>query len=306
MDGPSIAVPSVVPTHTHEAIVQLLSDSPGLVHDLLRRSLGVDLPPYADVHRLDANLSEAAPTEYRSDGTMVFADASGANVAAVVVEVQLRPDPDKAWRWPAYLAQARDRLRCETDLFVLTLDEATAQWAKRRVRLGRANTFDALVLGPSQIPRVETTAAARASPELAVLSSIAHAALTDATTAMAIAAGLTGSRLEEERVAYYIDLIRDLLPQVVQKALEAMVIPADYVPHSYISKRIMSSLAKGRAEGGAAALGRAIEALLSSRGLHLSPEQMEIVGNCTDLDQLQRWVVRAAHVETTDELFAKG
>lgn len=296
-----------MPTHTHEAIAQLIAESPRLVDDLLRRALGVTLPPYSAVHRLDANLSETAPVEYRGDGIIVFTNAEGWNVAAFVVEVQLRPDPDKGWRWPAYLALARDRLRCDTDVFVLALDQPTTRWATRSVRLGLANEFKPLVVGAELVPRIQTLAGAREEPELAVLSAIAHATEIDAPMAVAVAIGLTQSRLEQGKLAYYIDLIRELLPKAVQDVLEAEMIPADYVPRSEFSKRLMAALAQGKAEGtaegAAVALRNGIEALLASRGLRLSAQQTDALKSCSDTEQLQRWLLQAAHAESAESLF---
>jgi predicted transposase/invertase (TIGR01784 family) len=62
--------------------------------------------------------------------------------------------------------------------------------------------------------------------------------------------------------------------------------------------------AKGKAEGQAQGKAQAILAVLEARGLTVSEAQRATIANCTDLEQLERWVRQAVTVETTGALFA--
>jgi hypothetical protein len=80
------------------------------------------------------------PTEYRADLVLVLEGADGTPKAppkiALVLEAQLKPDPDKPRSWPAYLARLRGRLRCDVLLIVVTDDAATSRWASKPIAMG--------------------------------------------------------------------------------------------------------------------------------------------------------------------------
>ena len=59
-------------------------------------------------------------------------------------------------------------------LLVVTIDETVARWASQTSDLGGGNSFRPLVLGPGAVPEVTDAHRARADPELAVLSAMAH------------------------------------------------------------------------------------------------------------------------------------
>ena len=57
---------------------------------------------------------------------------------------------------------------------------------------------------------------------------------------------------------------------------------------------------QGRAEGEA----RALLGFLDARGISVPDAARERIMRCTDLEQLEIWVRRAATISTVDELFA--
>ncbi|MFI6518270.1 hypothetical protein ACIBF1_22125 [Spirillospora sp. NPDC050679] len=48
---------------------------------------------------------------------------------------------------------------------------------------------------------------------------------------------------------------------------------------------------------------KALLVVLSARGLEASPQERERISSCTDLEQLEAWLARAASVESVAELF---
>jgi hypothetical protein len=66
-------------------------------------------------------------------------------------------------------------VRCPTLLVVLALEESVAAWARQPIAtMQPATPLAPLVLGPSEIPRVDTDEAAAELPELAILSALVH------------------------------------------------------------------------------------------------------------------------------------
>jgi hypothetical protein len=241
-----------VPSFLHEILVDLFRERPALAAELLRVCAGIQLPGVtAELASID--LSQVAPAEYRSDALSVLRDLTGAAAAAVIAEVQLGIDADKLRTWPLYVAAARARLGCPVTLLVLAPDPAVARWASQSIELGHPGfTLRPVVVGYGQIPRIREAAAARAAPELAVLSVMAHPEL---ETAEAASAGL--AELPEERQKLYWDLICSCLPELARRALEARMIKG----YEYQSDFARKYFGQGVEQG----LRRAIIALVCKR-----------------------------------------
>lgn len=163
-----------MPSHLHEALIELFRQRPSLAVELLADPLGIPVPDHQDV-RLDSNeLTDLTPTEYRADAVVTLSEA-GRPVLAIIVEVQLGKDPSKRRSWPVYLATLHARLGCPVFLLVVCPDPATAAWSAKPILLGHPGfVLRPLVLGPDRVPVVTDPDLAGGSPELAVLSAMAH------------------------------------------------------------------------------------------------------------------------------------
>lgn len=236
---------AAMPSQQHEALLELFRNRPALAPELLRDALHVKLPPHTDVRIESTDLTQAQPTEYRADLVLLLVD--GTPVLGIIVEVQLAPDPRKDYVWPVYVATLRARLECPVVLMAVTPDETTARWAARGVDLGDGNMFRALVLGPSSVPIVTDEDLARADPELAVLSAMAHGRDTDTkrSARIAAAAQLAARDLDEERSTLYYDLVQMALSEAARRALKDMAI-ANYQFQSEFARRYFAA---GQAEG---------------------------------------------------------
>lgn len=107
-----------MPSHLHEALLQLFRNRPALAPSLLRDALGLELPVYTEARLDSAELTDIQPAEYRAD--LVVLLLSCAPVLGIIVEVQLSPDERKRFAWPAYVANLRARLKCPVCLLVVT------------------------------------------------------------------------------------------------------------------------------------------------------------------------------------------
>jgi hypothetical protein len=162
-----------VPSQLHEVIVEMFRTRPELARELLEACAGLRLA-YGEWEAASIDLSQAVPSEYRADAVTIVRGVDGKMSAAIVVEVQLGIDGDKAWTWPLYVSALRARLRCPVVLFVLARDEV-ATWARRPIELGNpGSSLTPIVVALSEVPRVTAPVEAARAPELAVLSALGH------------------------------------------------------------------------------------------------------------------------------------
>ena len=234
-----------MPSQLHEALLLLFRNRPTLGPELLRDVLHVELPPYTEARIESAELNDVQPAEYRAD--LVVLLSNGVPVLGIVIEAQLAPDERKRFVWPVYVANLRARLEVPVCLLVVTADEATARWAARSIELGGGNRFIPLVLGPSGVPEITDEVAARADPELAVLSAMAHGQDPDSGKAaqIALVAQMASLGLDEDRSRLYFDLVLASLSEAARRELKTMD-PAKYEYQSEFAKRYV---AQGRVEG---------------------------------------------------------
>ena len=211
-----------MPSQLHEVLLQLFRNRPALAPELLRDALHQELPSYTEARIDSADLSEVQPAEYRADLVVLLLD--GVPVFGIVVEVQLSPDERKQYVWPAYVAGLRARLECPVSLLVITADDACARWAAKPIDLGGGSRLVPCVLGPSGIPEITDEAVARADPELAVLSAMAHGKDADAAKSVriALAAQLASVDLDDDRSTLYCDLILHSLSEAARRAFKNM------------------------------------------------------------------------------------
>jgi hypothetical protein len=228
----------------HEIYVELFRQRPALAGELLAACAGIRLGGVT-VERASIDLSQVAPAEYRSDAVSVLRDHRRAAVAAVIAEVQLAIDDDKRFSWPLYVAAARASLRCPVTLLVLAPGRAVARWARRPIPLGHpGHTLQPIVVGFERIPRVTDAARARAAPQLAVLSALAHPQVEIAEAALT---GIDG--LPEDDQKLYWDVILNGLPALVRRALEARMIKGYEYQSDFARKYYGQGKAEGKAEG---------------------------------------------------------
>jgi hypothetical protein len=178
----------------------------------------------------------------------------GVPVFGIVVEVQLSPDERKQFVWPAYVAGLRARLECPVSLLVITADDACARWAAKPIDMGGGSCLIPCVVGPSGVPEITDEAVARADPELAVLSAMAHGKDVDPAKSVriAFAAQLASLDLDDDRSTLYCDLILHSLSEAARRAFQNMrafkyEYQSDFARH-YFGQGLEKGVAKGRAE----------------------------------------------------------
>lgn len=282
------------PSPEHEALVLLFRNRPQLAAELLRDALGVPLPEFVEARIASAERTEPRPVPYRADLVVELRDASGP-VAAVIVEVQLGRDARKRQTWPLYVTSVHAELRTPTILLVVTPDEGIAEWARRPI-----------VVGPQEVPRVDTPEEAAADPELAVLSSMAHGDGEGGLVTVTAALHAVG-QVDLERSRYYTHFILAALSDAVRARLEEEMRLSGIGELTDLEKRLEAQgEAKGRAQGRAQGRADAVLVVLESRSVAVTAEERARILSCTDEETLLVWLGRAASVETVDALFGDG
>jgi hypothetical protein len=292
-----------MPSFPHELPLALFRNCPELVPYLIKW-LQVELPAYREVRIVESNLTELTPTEYRADLVLTL-NNNDTPVGGVVVEAQRSIDYDKEYSWPHYVTGARSKLRIPVVLLVVCDDEKVAHWARQEIVIGGDWRFRPIVLGPAEVPWVKTPELARQLPELAVLSAVAHGnepagleVLLPTIEALAT--------LDEERKGFYYDVVLRSLNEAMRRALEKeMKMQAGKYEYQsdFARSYFGQGEAKGRAEGEAKGEAKALVAVLEARGMTLDAPTRERIMGCTDSDQLQRWIVRAATASSIHEVF---
>jgi hypothetical protein len=298
------SVPAM-PSHLHEVLIEMFRDRPALAAEVLAGPLGIPLPAFEEACLVPSDLNDTNPTEYRADA-MVTLTVRKNPVLAVVIEAQLDTKKDKRRSWPVYVATAYARLGCPVVLLAICPGRAAARhWAKPIVVGYPTLVLTPLVLGPENVPVVNDADLARRNPELAVLSAMVHGARPDQAGMYqpgifeAMLAGL--DVVDEKHAKLYADIVLMVLPAAARSCLEAlMTTPTTFEYQSDFARRYYGQgEARGKAEGEA----QAVLTFLDARGFEVPDHVRERIAGCTDLDQLDTWVRRAATATKVDDLF---
>lgn len=277
-------------------VVELFRHRPSLAAELLSGSLGVKVPEFERARVDSGDLTDLSPTEYRADAVVTFT-AGDVPVLTVVVEAQLSRDRRKRRTWPVYVTTLHARFGCPAALLVVCADKRTARWCGEPIEVGHPGfVLRPLVVGPERVPVVTDAGEAVRSPELAVLSAMTAGSRPEQGEVFrALLAALES--VDHERAGLYADVVLAALPEAARHHLEAMMVIDTYEYQSEFARRYFG---QGKAEGEA----EAVLAVLDARGVEVPTEARDRIAGCTDLDELETWVRRAATATSVDDLFA--
>ena len=243
-----------MPSVPHEVTIEFFRNRPQLAKQLLSRNLQIHFPDH-DARFDSADLSQVQPTEYRADGVVTLTHPTdGSTALGIVVEVQRQISERKRYTWPVYVTTLRARLKCPVFLLIVSYHEGTARWCAQPIDLGGGSILPC-VIGPADVPFISDVQQARANPELAVLSVMAHGQDRDVRRAAAIAdvacQAVTG--LDDDKAVLYLDVILASLSGAARLELQTMIpdgyeFQSEFVRTHFNNAR-QEGLAKGHAEG---------------------------------------------------------
>jgi hypothetical protein len=286
----------------HEALIDLIRQRPESVADLLRRQFDVKVPAFRKAVLLQADLTG----DFLADAVIAFEDPDPEveePVYAVVVEVQLTPVTRKKFVWPAYVATVYARLECPVAILVICPDLAVARWAACPVSTGEPGlNLEIIALGPDQVPVVATEDDVVDCPELAVLSALTHGGEYPEVVLPVLVASL--ERFDPEDAQVFLVLVAQAMPVAARNILEEMMGTVQVSDIEFAKTVLPKTYARLMAEGKAEGEVEAILAVLKARNVEVPEFLRQRISTCTDLEQLETWISRAATATTIDELFA--
>lgn len=298
-----------MPSQLHEVLVAMVRDSDDLARLIAGWALGEPIADGVQLRTRDQAYSEVKPPEYRADLVVELAsDGSSKPTSMMILEVQLTRDTHKRRTWPAYQAVLRAQYGCPTLVVVLAPDAGVARWCAEPIDLdGRGTSvMRPTVIGPEQVPLVIDPAHADRLPALSVLSAIAHG---HSERAIDVArAGLhAAGTLDETDSTLYADVILHHLDAAARAALErermALKLKNKYEYQSATVRKILAEgRREGRVEGRVEGKLGTLRVLLEARGFHVEESLKQRLQAC-DPAELDALVVRAASIESLDELF---
>jgi hypothetical protein len=106
--------------------------------------------------------------------------------------------------------------------------------------------------------------------------------------------------VDHERTTLYHDLVLAALPEAARRHLEALMTTTQL--REYQSEFVRRHVSQGRVEGRVEGEANALLAVLDARGIEVPPEARARITGCTDVDQLEAWLRRAATADTIKEL----
>ena len=165
--------------------------------------------------------------------------------------------------------------------------------------------------------------AARAMPELSVLSAMAHGqSELGPAVAMAALGALVG--LDQERSTLYGDVVLSCLSQAAKRTVEEMMASGGYqIQNEFIRKNVEKGRAEGLAEGEAKGeakgkaegkaegiaegkaegIAKGVLTVLETRGISIPEDVRQRVLASADLAALEHWLRRAVIVASAREIF---
>lgn len=293
-----------MPSHEHEFPLDLIRHDPTFATELLQEVTGKPLPEHTRVRCDAAEATRTAPAYLNSDSLVVCErpplpherQDGPVPVLAIITEPQNTWDSRKPYSWPCYVANIRHRLKCPVALLVLTPTTALARRYSPPIDLG-CGEIRPLVLALDTLEPVTDQSVAAAHPVLTILALAANPTDDkDALEALTVAL----KSLDASASSLYSDYVLAALSATALSSLEEIMAVRDY---EFRTELIGRPFREGEAKGRAAGRAEAILGVLDARGIAVSNEARERVNASSDLDELDRWVRRAAKVDSAEDLF---
>ncbi|MFG2652831.1 hypothetical protein [Streptomyces sp. NPDC048436] len=293
-------------TSQHEASHRIFQERPELLTPVFR-ILGVPLPERPSVEVLSPDVTEIRPLERRID-TVLRISAPNGSAFLLAIEAQGRRDPEKAASWGYYLSYLYSKYNIPALLLVVCQDKATSVWAAGPFRIGldgwTALSVHPMVIGPDNVPMITDPDEIAQNLAFAAFAALMHGRSPDCTAILdALATALRSA--DDEFIDYYWQLLDVGLGETPARATWRDVMGVTiYFPGqgTLAEEKYLEGKAEGEAEGKV----QSLLLFLDARGIPVPDSALGRIKGCTDLDTLDRWLVRAVAVTDADELFAEA
>ncbi|WP_330288609.1 hypothetical protein [Streptomyces sp. NBC_00576] len=291
---------------SHEAMHRIFRQEPGLFARVARK---LDIPAFGtpiSVTELPTDLTENHPVERRVDTLLQIEEAGGSYVLAV--EAQGKPNDSKHATWAYYMTFAQEKYKLPPLLLVICKNQRTADWAARPVKFGppqwQGLALRPLVIGPRDIPAVESLDEATRDVPMAVLSAILHSEerSVDGTLKVLAAALKAMEARDPDRAGLFEEFTNQGLDKTKAFEIWRQLLATET---SFFTSSLSQELrAEGEARGEIRRATTNLLELLEGRGIPVSDADREQITSCDDLDTLGRWFRRAITATSTTEVLA--
>jgi hypothetical protein len=281
-----------VPELRHEAVVEILRNEPELILQLLA-SAGVHLRFRTQIAATiaDSNLSDRDADDGGDQvqglfsGNVFVLKGDRGRVAVITEGSDVPPRISSALSWPAYVANARRRHRCDTLLMVFALTKDAARGSAKAIRTGHPGwDLIPLISGIGRRPGVPGEDA-RFGAELVLLRIITREINLNT----------------HEALMFALTAVRSALPERIARYTR-------YPRRSSLRRygMLMKTVQKDAFVDGLLNQGRA-EMLLELLGMRFSvPDDIrKRIEGCTDSEQIETWFMRVPGAASLDEVFAE-
>jgi hypothetical protein len=207
-----------MPPALDDPLLQLFVRRPDLAPALLER-LGFKLPRHTVVRAAqpDSDAPWSAPT-----GVHVVLQLKWAPVLGIVTDVPRSISDELRSRWALQLQGLQQREQCAVELLLVTPRQDVSLWAGQPLQLpGRLLTPHVVY-----VPPILSDGGARPDPMLALLCALAHAQDPNESRAVRmaqLAQQAIFNALPDDEAAWYVELIRESLPESRREQLIAPI-----------------------------------------------------------------------------------
>ncbi|WP_066361249.1 hypothetical protein [Herbidospora mongoliensis] len=159
-----------------------------------------------------------------------------------------------------------------------------------------------LVIGPDAVPVITDIEAARASPELAMLSAAIHGKENVAVLEAAVHAA---NLIDPQKSVVYFEYLAERLPEAMKRELETLMTMITPERHTIVAtENFAAGEKKGRTESRIEVSKRYLLLAIEQRDLTCDEDLRARITSCEDADLLDRWMQRALLAKSVAEILA--
>ncbi|MGI5233229.1 hypothetical protein [Actinoallomurus sp. CA-142502] len=294
-----------MPSPQHDIINQLFRDHPRLAVDILHDVMGVDVPVDRPV-RVESNDFNDRPSKDFQPDTVIVVGSPREPVHGIIVEVQQEKTEAKRRQLPRYAAALWLMLRCPVTVLCVCPDADAAAWYAEPIETSLPGfVLRAVVLGPKQVPVITDLEVVAAHPELAALGVMVHGRNQEVLRTFAYALKAVE---DSEHGVYYSEYAYVMATPEAQSVLRKIMASTDWPVFSPFAKEHYGrgkadGLEEGRTEGEAKGEVKSILTILAARQIEVSEDVRARICGCTDIEQLDMWLKRAAVANSVTDIF---
>ncbi|MFC5823798.1 hypothetical protein [Nonomuraea insulae] len=292
-----------MPSPRHDALVEMFSDHPHVVVEILRDLIGVELPETTPIQQEERTFNTRNSDDIEVD--LIFTLGPQPRPwRAILVEIQLDKSKDPR-QLARYAAAVWLQLGCDVTVLVICPEQRVADHYAQPIDSGLTGyRLRAEVLGPDIIPVITDAKVAAMHLVPAIMSVMVHGRNRKVIKAFAAAINDT----DDEHAPKYTEYAYSMSGPETRRLLEEIMTSTTWPVYSPFAREHFGrgreeGKAEGKAEGTTEGLARAVLILLSARGLDVPEDVRTRITDCTDLAQLEAWVARAGTVRTCEDLF---